>query len=72
MRKHAYIENSSDAHCSECKFRCDPICDDGAFSHEFGTSSFGEEWTSHCCSVEIVEDDGREWTPDICEGNPEP
>jgi hypothetical protein len=72
MRKHAYIENADKAYCKACDFRCDPICDDGSFSHEFGTSSFGEEWTSHCCSAEIVEEDGNEWVAHICEGSPEP
>jgi hypothetical protein len=75
MRKHAYIENESDAHCSECEFRCEPICDSGIFGHDGvpgGLHSYGEEWTSQCCSAKIVEEDGSEWTADVVEGCPEP
>jgi hypothetical protein len=76
MAKNLYVENSDSAHCSECGFRCDPVCDDGSFSYTYGsiegTHSEGEEWSSHCCSSSIVDEDDRPWEADVVEGCPEP
>jgi hypothetical protein len=76
MAKHSYIENADEAWCSECSFRCEPICDDGSFDFEHGsikgTHSYGEEWTSDCCSSAIIDEDDRPWVADVVEGCPEP
>jgi hypothetical protein len=66
MRKHAYIENENKAWCSDesCGFRCTPVPEED--------SQFNTFFLSDCCSAKIVEEDGSEWTAEICEGNPEP
>jgi hypothetical protein len=64
MRKHAYVENADKAYCKDCEFRCEPTPEED--------SQFNTFFLSHCCSSEIVEEDGREWVAEIVEGSPEP
>jgi hypothetical protein len=64
MRKHAYIENENKAWCKSCEFRCTPTPEED--------SQFNTFFLSHCCSADIVGEDGSEWEAVICDGSPEP